>query len=538
MMVASARNRLSRTACVASAAIGMELLLLPLLLAAPRGALASSIFFAVVTSGVLLLAAEAVWRASATGGPTRPTALLVFLALASAVAFLAELWPAEYFLAAGALGVWWGFYYRRGTPPVAPGAFDRPRRRQPLLRFALGTALAVTLGMHLLLLQAAVQNQTGAMVLAVLAKYHLYPVSDATLARAILNDQYLWRESVSVAEARHVDSSAERLLEQARDPRDQWSDTYRVASWKAHERRKVTGLGVEIREALGGKGSLVSYVEGGSPAQLAGVRRGDVIRALEPVPPHLPGAGSDLTRFELVSATGEVREVLMTRARYQPSAVSVERVLEVAGRKVGYVELGSFLGQADEDFLHAAERLRTQGIDELVLDLRMNPGGLVLTSLRIASAVGGQRLDGKIFERLVHNERYRERDRALAFSAPARGALSLPRVFVITSEGSCSASEALINGLAPHMQVVTVGGTTCGKPVGSYGIDYGKTGFAVITFRGVNARGEGDYFDGLRPTCGADDDVRRDFGDPEEASLKAALHYIEHGRCPDPAVWL
>jgi FAD/FMN-containing dehydrogenase len=88
------------------------------------------------------------------------------------------------------------------------------------------------------------------------------------------------------------------------------------------------------------------------------------------------------------------------------------------------------------------------------------------------------------------------------------------------------------------MQVVTIGGTTCGKPVGSYSIDYGGTGFSVITFRVVNARGEGDYYNGLRPTCGADDDVRRDFGDPEEASLKAALHYIEHGRCPDPAVWL
>jgi C-terminal processing protease CtpA/Prc len=538
MVDASARNRLSRTACVTSAAIGMGLLLLPLLLAAPRGALAISPFFAGVASGALLLAAVAVWRASATGAPARPTGLLAFLAFASAVAFLAELAPAEYFLAAAALGLWWRFYYRRGTPLVAPGAMDRLRRRQPLLRFALGAALAVTLGMHLLLLQAAVRNQTGAMVFEALAEYHLYPVSDATLARAILNDQYLWRDSVSVAEARYVDSNAWWLLAKARDPRDRWSGTYSVRSGKTYERMKVTGFGVETREAPGGRGSLVSYVEGGSPAQRAGVRRGDVIRALKVVPPHLPGAPWDLTRLELVSATGEVREVLVAEAEYERSAVSVERVLEVAGRKVGYVELRSFREQADEDFLHAAERLRAQGIDELVLDLRMNPGGRVLALLRIASAIGGQRLDGKILGRLVHNDRYRERDQDLVLRSPPRGALSLSRIFIITTEDSCSASEGLINGLAPHMQVVTIGGTTCGKPVGSYSIDYGGTGFSVITFRVVNARGEGDYYNGLRPTCGADDDVRRDFGDPEEASLKAALHYIEHGRCPDPAVWL
>jgi C-terminal processing protease CtpA/Prc len=243
-------------------------------------------------------------------------------------------------------------------------------------------------------------------------------------------------------------------------------------------------------------------------------------------------------RLELVSAIGEVREVSVTEAEYRRSAVSVERVIEATGRKVGYVELRRFREGADDDLVAAAERLRRQGIDELVLDLRMNPGGSVETLVHIASAIGGKRLDGKVFMRIVHNERYRERDEELRFSVPARGALSLSRVFVITSRRSCSASEGLINGLAPHMEVVTIGGTTCGKPVGSYTVEYGDTGFAVITFRAVNARGEGDYYDGLRPTCGAEDDVRRDFGDPEEASFKAALHYIRHGRCPEPSVWL
>jgi len=98
---------------------------------------------------------------------------------------------------------------------------------------------------------------------------------------------------------------------------------------------------------------------------------------------------------------------------------------------------------------------------------------------------------------------------------------------------SAHPSEALINGLAPHITVITVGTTTCGKPVGMTVVEYGSRSYWVITFRVLNSRGEGDYFAGLRPTCAAEDDFAHDLGDPEEASLKTALHYVREGRCPD-----
>jgi hypothetical protein len=81
--------------------------------------------------------------------------------------------------------------------------------------------------------------------------------------------------------------------------------------------------------------------------------------------------------------------------------------------------------------------------------------------------------------------------------------------------------------------VVTVGTTTCGKPVGMTVVEYGERAYSVITFRVLNARGEGDYFAGLRPTCRAEDDFMYDLGDPAEASLSTALHYMRSGRCPD-----
>ena len=131
--------------------------------------------------------------------------------------------------------------------------------------------------------------------------------------------------------------------------------------------------------------------------------------------------------------------------------------------------------------------------------------------------IGGTRTAGRPFLKLIHNNRYRELDTVERFE-PRWGSLSLARVFVITSSHTCSASEALIQGLSPHMDIITVGGKTCGKPVGSTTVLYGKQIYNVITFKSVNARGEGDYYDGLTPTCRAADDLTRELGIPRRGA--------------------
>jgi len=533
-------HRLYRAALLTAALIGVQILWLGHF---ARDHFQITVLLATVTAGGLLSATVAAWRARANGTPARPTGLLALLALVGLAVFMGGIEPLEYFFAAATLGIWWWFYYRRGVPVVAPGAVDRLGRRQSLLRVGLAASLGLMLGAHLLLVEAAARNLTGAMLLAELQERHLYQVSDVAFTRAILADQYLWRDGIAVPRGALFKRFPSAVLEASLHPRDRWSHAGFRWAELLEKVEKEPAYGVASTTSVPG-GRLVSYVDGGSPAQRAGVRRGDVIRAIDGVATDGPDAFWGLpsfqpsARLELVSATGEVREVTVAQERYTRTAVSTERVIDVAGRRVGYIELRGFRLGAATDFMDAAERLRGQGIQELVLDLRMNPGGRVDALLRIASAIGGKRVNGKVFERLVHNDRYRDRDEDLVFEAPLRGALSLSRLFVITSGRSCSASEALINGLTPHMEVVTIGGTTCGKPVGSDTLEYGESEYSFITFRAINARGEGDYYNGLRPTCGADNDVRRDFGDPEEASFKAALHYIQHGRCPEPAVWL
>jgi C-terminal processing protease CtpA/Prc len=369
----------------------------------------------------------------------------------------------------------------------------------------------------------------------------IFSVSELTFSEVLLADQYLWRDDPAPSR-RIVAASPERLVRLLRHEGDRWSGAELVAARDAFGAPRQMGMGL-VAGPESSDGLRISYVFPGSPAHAAGVRRGDLIQAIDGIAIDALGAGSpagaprepDVTRLDLFSPGRELREVTIKSADHARPVISVEKVIEAEGRRVGYVLLQHFVGAASAEFLNAAARLREQGVNELVLDLRMNSGGSLHFSRVIASAIAGPRLDGQTFQRLVHNDRYRDRDEDVHFGAPARGALSLPRLIVITSEDTCSASEALINGLAPHIAVVMVGTTTCGKPVGMTVVEYGERAYSVITFRVLNARGEGDYYAGLRPTCQAEDDFAHDLGDPAEASLSAALHYIRFGRCPGRA---
>jgi hypothetical protein len=107
----------------------------------------------------------------------------------------------------------------------------------------------------------------------------------------------------------------------------------------------------------------------------------------------------------------------------------------------------------------------------------------------------------------------------------------LSRLVVITTRGSASASEAVINGLRPFIPVTVVGDTTFGKPVGQYGYDFCDKTLYPVAFQVRNSRGEGDYFSGIPVDCAADDDLEHQIGDEGEASLAEALHFVRTGSC-------
>jgi hypothetical protein len=123
-------------------------------------------------------------------------------------------------------------------------------------------------------------------------------------------------------------------------------------------------------------------------------------------------------------------------------------------------------------------------------------------------------------------------------------------VYVLTGGNTCSASEAIMNGLrGVNVEVIQIGSVTCGKPYGFYAQGNCGTTYFSIQFRGVNAKGFGDYTDGFFPVnspaarggdatlpgCSVADDFSHALGDPAEGRLAAALAYRSSSSCPGPA---
>jgi hypothetical protein len=191
-----------------------------------------------------------------------------------------------------------------------------------------------------------------------------------------------------------------------------------------------------------------------------------------------------------------------------------------------------------------------------VLDLRYNAGGYLFIASEVAYMIaGGGPTATAVFETTQFSNKRSNENSATPFlttaciadanfnctSGAALPTLNLNRVYVLASGSTCSASEAIVNGLRGiNIDVRLIGGTTCGKPYGFFGQDNCGITYFPIEFQGVNAKGFGDYADGFvpggagtagnnLPGCAARDDLDHALGDPAEGQLAAALSYRASG---------
>lgn len=301
-------------------------------------------------------------------------------------------------------------------------------------------------------------------------------------------------------------------------------------------------IGMGFSTAISGSEMRLTEVYAGSPADAAGLRRGDRITEINgQAVSSLISSGQIGTAFgaatigltvsmRVVSVDGTARTVAVTKQLVTIPTVANVKLFTVDGRRVGYFSFRNFVRPSFEALDAAAAQFLAAGIDELVVDVRYNGGGLVSVAQFLGGLLGGLRTNGQVFTEFVHNDRNQALNETIRFELPEH-ALTLDRVFVITTRSSASASELIINALRPFMTVVTVGDRTFGKPVGQYSFDFCDKVFHPVAFATRNARGEGDYFNGIAPTCPAADDISRPLGDPLEASLAEALGYVRTERC-------
>ena len=221
-----------------------------------------------------------------------------------------------------------------------------------------------------------------------------------------------------------------------------------------------------------------------------------------------------------------------------------DTIIKWGGKKVGYIAYIQFLSSFDDSLRNVFGRFKTNGVNELVVDLRYNGGGYVSSSdlmsnliVKDISARAGTVMNKKVYN-ATYTEELNKSSGSSAFNTNFKfennNLGTLNRVFFLISNSSASASELVINNLKPFMDVILVGEHTYGKNVGSFTLTDSKNrwnyGLQPITFKIANAKDESNYGtkDGFLPNIAITDNVLpfKQLGDPYETVLNKALLFI------------
>ncbi|TPN82321.1 S41 family peptidase [Aquimarina algicola] len=247
-----------------------------------------------------------------------------------------------------------------------------------------------------------------------------------------------------------------------------------------------------------------------------------------------------------VTPTGE--SVALTKVEYTENPVFLSKTIMVGGNPVGYIMYNAFTGDFDDELNIAFGDLKSAGVTDLILDLRYNGGGSTETAKDLASMITGQ-FNGEIFTTEEWNADRQEQFGSINRFDNVTGndndlpinSLNLSRVYILTTRSSASASELVINGLSPYINVIQIGGTTRGKFQASVTLydtnNFGRQGAEIaghtyamqpLVLRSLNSEGVSDYFDGLAPNITIQEDLTNlgVIGDENEPLLKAAIDQI------------
>jgi hypothetical protein len=288
----------------------------------------------------------------------------------------------------------------------------------------------------------------------------------------------------------------------------------------------------------------IALIYKNSPLYSEGVRRGWIIKEINDVEmaPILiaqdyeaynnvlgPAVAGRTNKFLFQKPDSSEVTISSTKASFNVNTVILYETLNLSSGVTGHLVLESFVDPTVQELITAFAYFKSHNVKDLIIDLRYNGGGYLYIARQLASYIGGNGLAGTTFAALSYNNKMQAANQIFPFISTSYS-LSLPRIVVITTRMTASASEAVMNGLDPHIDIVSVGDTTNGKPVGMNGWSVGKKYFFwPITFKLVNSSNEGDFFDGFAPDKIATDDITHDFSDRNEECLKEAILYLETG---------
>lgn len=357
-------------------------------------------------------------------------------------------------------------------------------------------------------------------------------VSAKEFVRVNMEVNYLWNDEVPLNLNTNLYATPQDVLEAMRfRPIDRWSFVTENGQevMDFFEQGRTSGYGMSVRWDPNDE-LRIALVDENSPAESAGIIRGMKVLSINGVTPD-PESTIEFgeTAIIEVQAPGESpRTILITPAEYDISTVIHNQVFEVDGTKIGYFYFRSFLETSEAELDQVFQDFSSQGIDELIVDVRYNSGGLIATAQYLGSYLVPDGNETEIFTQFLFNDNNTSENVSLFFENPLVD-LNLDRVVFLTTVNSASASEMIINGLEPYMDVIQIGEASHGKFVGSSLLEHNEWLFAPITFRTANADGFSDFIDGLQPDFEVAEDLITELGNPDETLTLFAIDYLTGG---------
>lgn len=321
------------------------------------------------------------------------------------------------------------------------------------------------------------------------------------------------------------------------------------------------GVDYELRYKQGSTTEIfgwVRYVLPNSDASTKAIYRGDIFYGVNGTPLTTSNYKNllnevnytlNLATYDGGAITPSGNSVSLTKTNFSENPVYIKKIFIEGSKKIGYLMYNGFYTNYENELNNAFGYFQGEGITHLILDLRYNSGGSVNTATRLASMITGQ-FNNQVFakqqwnykiENLINNpEQLLNRFTSSIENGNNINHLNLSKVYILTTKRSASASELVINGLAPYIDVVQIGDITAGKNVGSITV-YDSPSFRKqnvnpthkyamqpIVLKIANNNNFSDYTNGLSPDESQLEDLGNlgIIGDTSDPLLNTALNYI------------
>jgi len=355
----------------------------------------------------------------------------------------------------------------------------------------------------------------------------------------LFKTKYFWADKVVDDVDLDKYNSPQEMIDDLRyKPKDRWSMVLTQKENNDFLTQKSGGFGfapIEINGLV-----VVLFVRINSPADKAGLKRGDIIKTVDNEKASIDKILSYRNKLDTEVKFGIYRHstnsnlTIPIKVEDYSFKVSDKKILYTPNeQKVGYFRLDSFTATATQEIDEAFDYFKSKDIDKLIVDLRYNSGGSIVTASILLDKFARDR-DNQLQFRLRWNDNYQNNNEEGRFETDDNS-INLEQIIFLTTQNTASASELVINAMKPYLgdDIVIIGSKTHGKPVGMEGETDGVYIYYLINFVIENYNGFYDYFDGIEVTkgCETPDDISHQLGDTQELMLKKALFYIDNNHC-------